>query len=126
MGEWYTYLILSAGANQAARLEDNSALAAAAGWGGDEYLVLHNDSANTTAFVMKDIWDTADDAGQFATALQKSLNSRFNQQAAQQGDTFTWTYSGGYSSLLTSGSTTIWIITPDAATASTISGLVKP
>ncbi len=126
MGEWYTYLILADGVNQAARVADATAQTAAAGWGGDTYLVLHNDAANTTAFVMKDIWDTADDAGQFVAAMQESLNSRFGLQATQQGNTSTWTYSGGYSSLLISGSTTIWIIAPDAATAHTISGLVTP
>jgi hypothetical protein len=126
MGEWYTYLVLVAGADQKTRLPDNDAQTAAAGWGGDAYLVLHNDSANTTLFVMKDIWDTADDAGQFSAALQRSLNSRFGLQGTQQGETFTWTYSGGYSSLLSSGSTTIWIIAPDKATAQTVSGIIKP
>ncbi len=126
MGEWYTYLILADGVNQAARVDDATAQTAAAGWGGDTYLVLHNDTANTIAFVMKDVWDTADDAGQFAASMQVSLNSRFGLQATKQGDTYTWTYSGGYSSLLISGSTTIWIIAPDVGTAQTISGLVKP
>ncbi len=126
MGEWYTYLILADGINPLTRVQDTTAQAAAAGWGGDEYLVLRNDAANKTAFVMKDIWDTAGDASHFASTLQVSLNSRFGLQATQQGDTYTWTYSGGYASLLLSGSTTIWIISPDAATAQTISGMVKP
>lgn len=126
MGEWYTYLILADGAVQAARLDTKTAQAAAAGWGGDEYLVLHNDTTNKTAFVMKDIWDTTNDASQFYAALHDSQNSRFSIKATQQGDTYTWDYSGGYSTLLISGSTTIWIIAPDAATAQAISGLVKP
>jgi hypothetical protein len=126
MGEWYTYLILADSVDQAARLNDSTAQTAAAGWGGDEYLVIHNNSANATAFVMKDIWDTDNDASQFVAALQGSLNNRFGVQATQTGNTYTWTYSGGYSSLLISGSTTIWIITPDTTTAQTISGLVTP
>jgi hypothetical protein len=126
MGEWYTYLILARGVDPNARLEDTSAQTAAAGWGGDEYLILHDDSTSSTAFVMKSVWDTTDDASQFSSALQESLNSRFRSQAAQQANTYTWTYSGGYSSLLISGSTTIWMITPDAATAQTISGMVQP
>ncbi len=126
MGEWYTYLILADGVNQAARVADATAQTAAAGWGGDEYLVLRNDTANSTAFVMKDIWDTADDAGQFAAAMQVSLNSRFGLLGSQAGNTYTWAYNGGYSSLLVSGATTIWIMAPDAATAQIISGLVTP
>jgi hypothetical protein len=126
MGEWYTYLILARGVDPNTRLDDTSAQNAAAGWGGDEYLVLHNDAANSTAFVMKSVWDTAKDASQFATNLQQSLNSRFGVKAKQQGNISNWIYSGGYSSLLLSGSTTIWIITPDEAKAQTISGLVQP
>jgi hypothetical protein len=126
MGEWYSYLILARGVNQSARLDDSTAQSAAAGWGGDEYLVLHNDSQNTTAFVMKTIWDTTNDASEFSSALQRSLNARFGVNAVQQGDIFTWQYSGGYSTLYISGDTTIWIITPDAPSNQIISGQVLP
>jgi hypothetical protein len=126
MGEWYTYLILARGVNSNARLNDTNAQAAAAGWGGDEYLVLHNDASSSTAFVMKSVWDTTNDATEFSKALQQSLNNRFGLIASLQGDTLTWSYSGGYSSLYLSGDTTIWIITPDATIAQTITGLVQP
>jgi hypothetical protein len=126
MGEWYTYLILARGDNAQARLDDTTAQAAAAGWGGDEYMVLSNDATNSTAFVMKTVWDTTNDAIEFATAFEKYANTRFGVPAAKQGDTSTWSYSGGYSSFLLSGDTTIWTITPDASTAQTISGLVQP
>jgi len=126
MGEWYTYLILARGVNSNARLDDKTAQAAAAGWGGDEYLVLHNDSTSSTAFVMKTVWDTTNDATGFSSALQQSANTRFGVSATQQGDTLTWNYSGGYSTLYLSGDTTIWIITPDSTTAQTITGLVQP
>ncbi|MFZ0534627.1 MAG: hypothetical protein WAM09_15740 [Anaerolineales bacterium] len=126
MGEWYTYLILARGVNSNARLNDTNAQAAAAGWGGDEYLVLHNDASSSTAFVMKTVWDTPNDATEFSTALQQSLNNRFGVSPTQQAETLTWSYSGGYSTLYLSGDTTIWIITPDATTAQTITGLVQP
>ncbi len=126
MGEWSTYLILARGVNSSARLDDATAQAAAAGWGGDEYSVLHNDSTNSTAFVMKTVWDTTKDATEFATDFEKYANTRFGVSATQQGATRTWSYSGGYSSLYLSGNTTIWIITPDSTTAQTITGLVQP
>lgn len=126
MGEWYTYLILARGVNPNARLDDTTAAAAAAGWGGDEYLVLHNDATNATIFVMETVWDTTNDAAEFSTSFEKYANSRFGLKASPQGNTLTWTYSGGFSSFLHSGATTIWIISPDASTAQTISGLVQP
>jgi hypothetical protein len=126
MGEWYTYLILSQGVNQNARLDDSTAQSAAAGWGGDEYLVLHNDAQNVTAFVMKNVWDTPNDAAEFSTALQRSLNARFGVTATQQGDTFVWEYSDGYGTLYLSGDTTIWVISPDASTEQIITSQVLP
>ena len=126
MGEWYTYLVLARGEDANARLSDSTAQSAAAGWGGDEYLVLHNDSTNATVFVMKTVWDTSDDATEFNSSFEKYANNRFGVKASQQGDTHTWSYSGGYTSLLLSGDTTIWITAPDAATAQTVSGQVQP
>jgi hypothetical protein len=126
MGEWYTYLILARAANENARLDDTTAQNAAAGWGGDEYLVLHNDDTDSTAFVMKTIWDTPKDAEEFVTALQQYADIRFGVPANQQGNTLTWSYPGGYSSLYHSGDTTTWIIAPDSSTAQTITDSVQP
>jgi hypothetical protein len=126
MGEWYTYLILARAVNESARLDDTTAQDATAGWGGDEYLVLHNDATDSTAFVMKTVWDTPKDAEEFATALQQYADIRFDVQATQQGDTLTWSYPSGYSSLYRSGDTTIWIIAPDSSSAETITSAVQP
>jgi hypothetical protein len=126
MGEWYNYLILARAANENARLDDTTAQNAAAGWGGDEYLVLHNDATDSTAFVMKTIWDTPNDAEEFSTAFQQYADIRFGVSASQQGDTLTWSYPGGCSSLYHSGDTTVWIIAPESATAQTITNLIQP
>jgi hypothetical protein len=126
MGEWDIYLILARGVNANARLDDTTAAAAAAGWGGDEYLVLHNDATDSTVFVMKTVWDTTNDAAEFSSSFEKYANTRFGVKATQQGDTLTWSYNGGYTTLYHSGDTTIWITAPDATNAQTITGLVQP
>jgi hypothetical protein len=125
MGEWDTYLILARADNPNARLDDATAQDAAAGWGGDEYVVLHNDSTGATAFVMKTIWDSSQDADEFASALQQYASSRFGVSATQQGDTLTWSYPDGYSSLYQDGNTTTWIIAPDPSTAQTIADTLQ-
>jgi hypothetical protein len=126
MGEWYTYLILARAANEKARLDDTTAAAAAAGWGGDEYLVLHNDTTSSTAFVMKTVWDSTNEAAEFASSFENYANARFGVTPTQNGDTLTWTYSDGFSSFYHSGDTTIWIVAPDATTAQTITSQVQP
>ncbi len=124
MGEWYTYLIFAYAVDTKARLDDATAKAAAAGWGGDEYVLLHNDTSNQTVFVMKTTWDTANDATEFASAFNKYASARFGVTPTTQGNTSTWTYSGAVTSLFSSGVTTIWITAPDAATLQTVTSLV--
>jgi hypothetical protein len=126
MGEWYTYLILARAANANARLDDTTAQDAAAGWGGDEYVVLHDDSTGSTAFVMKTVWDTKADAEEFSNAVQQYADIRFGVSATQQGDTLSWSYLDGYSSFNHSGDTTVWIIAPDTASAEKLAGSVQP
>jgi hypothetical protein len=126
MGEWYTYLILARGVNEKARLDDNTAQSAAAGWGGDNYVVLHNDATGQTAFVMKTDWDTSNDAAEFASAFEKYANARYGVTSTKQGNTSTWTYDGGVTTLYLSGDTTIWISAPDTASIQTLTGLVQP
>ena len=126
MGEWYTYLILARGADANARLDDTTAQAAAAGWGGDNYVVLHNDTTGQTAFVMKTVWDTANDAAEFASAFEKYATDRFGVTSSTQGNTTTWSYENGVTTLYQSGDTTIWITAPDSTSVQTLSGLVQP
>jgi len=126
MGEWYTYLILARGENANARLDDSSAQSAAAGWGGDNYVVLHNDTTGQTAFVMKTVWDTANDASEFASAFGKYASTRFGITATKQGNTTIWTYDGGMTSLDLTGETTIWITAPDQAAVQSLTGVVQP
>jgi hypothetical protein len=45
-GEWYTYLILAEGLNEATRLDPAAARQAADGWAGDSYRVYSNDQDN--------------------------------------------------------------------------------
>lgn len=124
MGEWYTYLILARGADANARLDDTTAQAAAAGWGGDNYVVLHNDATGQTAFVMKSVWDSSNDAAEFASAFENYANARFGVTATKNGNTSTWTYEDGVTTFYLSGDTTIWITAPDAASIQTLTGLV--
>jgi hypothetical protein len=126
MGEWYTYLILARGADSKTQLDDTTAQDAAAGWGGDEYVLLHNDATGETVFVMKTVWDSTKDAAQFATAFDKYASSRFGVSATIHGNTATWNYSDGYTSLYQAGDTTVWITAPNSTVAQTVNAAVQP
>ena len=117
MGEWYTFLILARSINPDAQVDDDTAFAAAAGWGGDAYQVFYNDATGQTVLVMLTSWESAGERAEFVTAFQQYGDSRFGVPAALEGDDLIWAYDGGASGLyLDVGVSTIWIFGPDAAT----------
>ncbi len=117
MGEWYTYLILGYGIDPAAQIADEIAHEAAAGWKGDTYLVYYNDATAETVMVMHMLWDSTADALQFSDAFHDYAEARFNVSTQGTAAASTWTFPGGYTSLLKSGAQTTWVLAPDADTA---------
>ena len=77
LGEWTTYLILNAGADLAAQIDDDDALKATQGWGGDHYQVYYNDVISQTVLAAEWVWDTPRDAAEFKSAMLKHLGERF-------------------------------------------------
>lgn len=120
MGEWYIYLILAAGQNALGRLDEDTASAAAAGWGGDSYLVYRNDSTQETAFIMSALWDTPGDASEFWSALQAYGMNRWGPSPVKTADRWVWQLDGQYASILNDQGNIIWVIAPDQGIAETL------
>jgi len=111
MGEWSTYLILSQGLDERARIDESSAALAVEGWGGDEYVVYYNADTENTVMILHTTWDTSKDADEFATTFSDYLTGRFGTT----GDN-TWQGSDGYHTFYLEGDTTTWILAPDPGT----------
>jgi hypothetical protein len=58
-------------------LGPTAAAAAAAGWGGDHYVLLENQNDHTYSLAMRSVWDNTDEAQEFAALLAASLSRRF-------------------------------------------------
>jgi hypothetical protein len=117
IGELYTYLILAHGKDENARLPEDEALRAASGWGGDNYLIYHNDTTGETVLAVQFVWDTEEDAGEFASAFRRHTSFRFGSISAEGEDFSAWQSSEGYTLFLGSGLETTWIFAPDQTTA---------
>lgn len=76
--------------------------------------------------MMECVWDTSNDAAEFASAFEKYADARYGVTSTKQGNTTTWSYDGGVTTLYRSGDTTIWITAPDPASIQTLTGLVQP
>jgi hypothetical protein len=120
MGEWYTYLILGHGADAAARLADEEAAAAAAGWGGDRYVVYLNRSTGGLVLALKATWDTPADAAEFADAFRDHAAARFGAATAGPSGAALYEGEAGVHLFLEAGGATIWIAAPDPALAQAV------
>jgi hypothetical protein len=119
MGEWYTYLILAFGRDAHWRLDDAVAQRAAAGWGGDAYLVYWNPEKLQSAFMMRSTWDTMQDADEYWDALVDYCKLRWGKTSNNNvGFTQEWLEAEeGYITIRRNGNDILWLISPDKATA---------
>jgi hypothetical protein len=126
MGEWYTYLILAKGIDSSFRLNEDTARAAAEGWGGDAYAAYYNEQSDETVLVLSYEWDTLSDADEFASALTQYGTLRFGQPASSDASQTAWDYAGGYSIFHQSGQAALWVIAPSQAAAEAVWGMIGP
>lgn len=78
MGEFQTSLILDEGEVSSSDAED-----AADGWGGDRYTVVG--TSDQTVILWNTVWDTDDDAAEFAETLVERETGRLNASADENG-----------------------------------------
>ena len=116
LGEWTTYLLLGYGADAEAMLEDNVALSAARGWGGDRYQVYYQDEAEGTALAAVWSWDSAQDASQFQQALTEHLGARFREAILSSTTGTCWQVNQQAACVYLAGRQVLWLLAPDQGT----------
>ncbi len=75
LGEWHTYLLLTAALPEESRLLPHTASASAEGWGGDAYSVLSN--GRTHALLVDWRWDSNADTNEFVRAFVRFARGRY-------------------------------------------------
>lgn len=130
LGEWYTYLMLSHGLSPNSQLNAQTGASAAEGWGGDTYLVLHNEDTNEVILVHSAVWDTAEDGLEYADAFIDYADLRYLTSHEKVGDNrWDWDTEGGHVAFqvdLMDGST-LWTVTPNAQiTNQVLASLTEP
>ena len=117
LGEWRTYLLLSSGLDEAARLSEDTAQQAAAGWGGDHYEVYLNPQTAQTVLAAQWAWDTPQDAAEFKQAMSAYLDLRFRGVKADVPGQECWLAKGQMTCLYTSTEgSLLWLLGPDLST----------
>jgi len=112
LGEWRTYQLLSENIDEAARLSEDTAQKAAAGWGGDHYRVYYDPQADQSALVVEWLWDTPQDATEFQQAMKAYLDLRFRGAKSQDPNQDCWSANRQATCLYASDQGTLWVLAP--------------
>jgi hypothetical protein len=120
LGEWTTYLILSAGADLAAQIPDDDALRASQGWGGDHYQVYYNDVISQTVLAAEWAWDTPRDANEFNAALIEHLTERFRGLTIDRAAGECWEANQQTTCLFAQNDRALWLLAPDVGLLETV------
>jgi hypothetical protein len=113
LGEWRTYLILEYSANIDGFLPDGVAASASAGWGGDHYQVYFNDETGQSTMTVHWVWDTIEDADEFASTFDDYLSARFSGAMVSRGGGSCYTLNQQYTCMFRYLQHTLWILAPD-------------
>jgi hypothetical protein len=116
LGEWTTYLVLNAGADLAAQIDNDDALKAAQGWGGDHYQVYYNAAISQTVLAGEWVWDTSRDAAEFEAAMIDHLTERFRGLQFDRAAGNCWESNQQTSCLFVDDDKTLWLLARDRAT----------
>jgi hypothetical protein len=117
MGEWYTFLILAHGIKPAFQQDIELSKDAAAGWGGDTYIMYHRSEDEGILFVMITEWESNQDVNEFSGLLQNYAEKRFGILTIEQ-DGFSASQDQGLKTIFhTNGKQTIWVISSDLTLA---------
>jgi hypothetical protein len=119
VGEWYSYLILAKGREESFRIDEDQALEAAEGWGGDAYAVYLDDVNGRVLLVVQWQWDTTEDAAEFNGALETYGRLRWGDTTEEiNSSTLVWESTpDGAVMIQHGGAVTSWVIAPDRGAA---------
>ncbi len=117
LGEWFTRLVLQQ------KIPEWEAAEAAAGWGGDAYAALANEDGRQVLILLT-AWDRSLDAFEFTEAFRSYADLRFGERRTEQPDR-SWSWSLGAVLLERSHDQTLWILAPDAVTATAIRAAIE-
>ncbi|MCB2178754.1 hypothetical protein KQH61_05010 [bacterium] len=119
LGEWNTYLILSASTSNRNRLDTDGAAAAAAGWNGD-FAQIFTTPSGSRVLTIHWKWDTQDDANAFLDGLNYVASNRVGGLPAEIAG-YTCNQSASETScVVAKGQDVIWVLTQDSDLAQLI------
>lgn len=113
LGEWLTRAVLAAGADASTRVPEESAIAAADGWGGDSLQVYWREGDDQLALLQHWQADDIASGAELHAGMQQYLSLRFGGAPGTLGRGRCWQDNNQAACLLLSGTQVVWLLLPD-------------
>lgn len=113
LGEWYTYLMLAKPLSTDWALQDDNALSAAEGWGGDQYLVYHQAENNEEVLISLTEWDSQPDADEYWQAFTQYALKRWGSTSQKNSTKMVWELESETVLISRQSDQVLWIIAPN-------------
>jgi hypothetical protein len=107
-------------------IPQETADAAAAGWGGDQYRIYFNDETAETVMVWRTVWDSPEDAEEFAAAYRGYGALRFADPGVPTADDTVCWYAEETLCLVTGPHETVVILVPERELITDVQGVLAP
>lgn len=121
LGEWYTYLMLAKPLSSAWALQEDEALVAAEGWGGDQYLVYHQVENDEDVLISVSEWDTQTDADEYWQAFTRYALKRWGSTSQKTSTEMVWELASETVIISRQADQVLWIIAPNPKLAQELS-----
>ena len=121
LGEFYFYLLLGSPLDETWALDENQALEATEGWGGDLYLVYHNTELDQDILISLSEWDSQSDAEEYWEAFTNYAAKRWGNDFESTNNSFVWSLTDQSIIIKQQGNQVLWIIAPEEAVAQNLS-----
>jgi len=115
LGEWYTFLVLAYGREEAGRAAVDDARTAASGWEGDRYALYQEAGSGRVVMVLTHVWEGSRDAREFFSSMETAGRARWGKPGLVENNVLEWEAAGEAATLLNQGTTTLWVVGPDTA-----------
>jgi hypothetical protein len=119
-GEWYTYLMFAKPLSTDWAIAEEDASAAAEGWGGDLYLVYHNQDLDQDVLVSLSEWDTQTDADEYWDTFSDYGSNRWGSADQSSSDELVWDTGSQVIVVRRQADQVLWIIAPDQGLVETV------
>lgn len=119
-GEWYTYLMFAKPLSTNWAIADEDATVAAEGWGGDEYLVYHNQDLDQDVLISLSQWDTQADANEYWDTFTSYGTNRWGTTTKNTNDELVWDTGSQVITVRRQADQVLWIIAPDQVMTQTV------